>query len=107
MSSTTGPTCKRPSGSVWIRTVWDKFLTYGQSNAKNEFKPEIGVTLKAGMADYDEYTDPIPAYQRGLYFNGYSTFMTFEGINLGTEFNFGYWCKPFYFNGLFTVFAID
>ena len=33
--------------------------------------------------------------------------MTFEGLNLGTEFNIGYWCKPFHFDGLFTIFAID
>ena len=102
-----GATCRRPDGFIWERTIWDKFLTYGTSDALNEFKGNIGVKLRGSLADYAEITDPIPAYQRGLYFNGYSAFMTFEGLNLGTEFNIGYWCKPFHFDGLFTIFAID
>ena len=90
-----------------IKTVWDKFLTYDTEYAINEYKAHIGVNLNGGVGAWSEIIDPIPASQRGLYFNGYSAVMTFNFLNLGTEFNFGYWVKPFYFEGLFTVFGLD
>ena len=90
-----------------IRTIWDKFQTYGTDLAVNEYKSDIGVNLNGGVLPSLEIIDPIPAFERGLYFNGYSAVMTFNFLNLGTEFNFGYWLKPYHFDGLFTIFSFD
>ena len=70
----------------------------------NEYKPNIGVQLVGGAMISYEIIDPVPAFARGLYYNGYSSASTFNGLNLGTDFNVGFWLKPFYFDALLSVF---
>ena len=64
---------------------------------RNEEKTDIGVNLIGGELEEWEWADPIPAYQRGLFFTGYSSWMTFQGLNLGTDFTIGAWVKPYDF----------
>ena len=96
--------CYRAENSRYERTIWDKFEAYMTDHMINEFKYNIGVNLIGGAQESYEIVDPVPAFQRGLYYNGYSAVSTFQGLNLGTDFNIGFWLKPFHFDALFSVF---
>ena len=103
MTETPYRKCYRDDFQRYIRVKYDKFAAYGTDHMINEYKPTIGAELIGGISTSYEIIDPVPAFERGLYYNGYSATSTFQGLNLGTEFNIGFWLKPFYFDGLFSV----
>ena len=86
--------------------LWSKFTAedYLRGGPINEEKTDIGVNLIGGDSELAELSDPIPAYQRGLYFTGYSSWMTFENLNLGTDFTIGAWVKAYDFRAFYEIY---
>jgi len=87
---------------MWL---WQKFWTPEGTNYADINQSVRGIDSIGGVEEGWDYLDPYPAYQRGLYFTGYSSFLQFHNMNLGTDFTFGAWFKPFLFDSVFAVYT--